>query len=444
MRVTDWEALAPGYDRAWHGEDEIIGVEGPCFGIGSIRLTWLTGTVDHRPGAARAVWDRLERGTGEYERAEWFGALEGIGARFDARIGRSWASIEIDAFEDALEEALHIGLEPLFSPNEDPEDLADWCAEVREDLAADLEDAVGTVQRLVPARLWAGQDWSAATFGSATQREMETAETLAEVRGALLGAPLVLCIAADAPRGHLAHARRVLDRVRAAFPARGRVQRATPELVPGGAFVAHRSEQAAVRWAVAAPAAAGPDWAAAVVFGTGFGGGFTSPWIARIRGELGLAYDVGWSSVATPGGGLWLGRALPASDEVSRVLDEWSSLWATYCATPPDDDALEMARALSVGHHLAALDTASARAAHAGLVRALGLPLERAWTFADSLQRVSRDDCAKVASQAPAASAATWVAALAPEAGPPRDAEEWWVDPASGLASRLAKSVVCR
>ncbi len=442
--MSSWTEAGPGVVRAARGHDEIIGVSGPCFGVVTIRLTWFSGSVDYRPGAARAAWALLERGTAQRGRAQWYQALEQLGARVDARMGRTSCSVEIDALEGAIDEALTLALEALLSPTEEPEELQDWRAETREDLAAELEDAEGVLQRVVSARLWASHRWAAPAFGSHAQRESESLDTLAACRRELLAAPAVMTIAADAPDAHLGRAVEILDTLRSRFPCRGVPEREPPALRPGSAAVHHPGAQGGLRFAVPAPSPDSELWAAAVVYGTGFGGGFVSPWVARVRGELGLAYDVSWTTSALPGSGVWLGRALPAGADVPRVLSEWESLWRGYAEAPPSPEALETARALAVSGHLATLDTAAARAAYAGYLRVLGLPLSRLWRFCSSLEAVDESAWLAVAARAGDEADATWVAVADHDRTVVEAGERWSVDPAKGIASQLAKTGGCQ
>lgn len=420
--------------------DEVLLSAGPCFGLVTVRLVFRCGAV-HLPAAhGRAAWDMLERGTALRDRAEWFTALEDLGASVEARLGSTWAVFEVDALEHAIEEAVALLLEPLLSPLRDLEELDDWREETDEEIASELEEVEAAVDRLFAQHLWRDQPWGTPRSGGRADRAGLTTADLDDALRTLLGSPAIVAISADAPHSQAALATRLLEQLRDAVPMAPVAAVAPGEVRWGsGAYVVYpSSEQGTLQLVRPCVDAGDPRWPAAAVHAAVFGGGFASPLVRRIRGELGLSYEVSWSPTVAAGRGCWVGRVQPTSSNLRQALAECDAAWRGFIERALTEQEVHAGVSHLVGQHLAALETAPARAAHGALLRCHGFPVDRAWELPRAMQALDVRAVEAISEWASGRDERAWVAGVQQESDAPEGGSAWAFLGGDGRGSRLA------
>jgi zinc protease len=422
------------------GADEVLLSAGPCFGLVTVRLVFRCGAV-HVPAAhGRAAWDMLERGTAVRDRAAWFTALEDLGASVESRLSSTWAVLEVDALDNAIEAAVELLIEPLLSPLRDREELDDWRDETDEEIASELEEVDAAVERLFAQQLWSGQVWGEPRSGGRSDRARVRLVDLDEALATLAGSPAIVAISADEPEQYRDLATTLLARLRAAIPVRPLRTVAAGETVwgTGGYVVYPASEQGALSVVRPSLEVTDPRWPAAAAHAAVFGGGFASPLVRRLRGELGLSYEVSWSPTIAGGRGCWVGRVQPTSLSLAEALRECDTAWERFIARRLGADEVAAGIQHLVGQHLAALETAPARAAHGALLRCHGFEVSRAWELPRAVQALDVDALEAISAWAASHPERAWVAGVQRAEDAPLGGTAWTFPMGDGRGSRLA------
>ncbi|MFT4704915.1 MAG: zinc protease [Bradymonadia bacterium] len=382
-----------------HG-DEVIVSQGLCFGAVTLRLSFDRGGAFGPPALTRAVWDQLERGTALKTRNQLHGELEALGASTQWLVSRSSVSIEVSTLSDAIGSATDLVLESLLRPLEKNRDLKNWREEIDEEQDALRYEAEWGAERLFE-RLWWGDDrWGIRSVGTRQHRQELSLQALRTHRETLLSARAVVGVACDPSwRGEGdALAQSVLERVRVKAPRGLSLTLSTAPAPPApgtqrrGVIVYPEAAQAALFFGTPAPRVDSEDWVIGCLHSLAFGGGFTSPLVQRIRADLGLSYEVGWSTESNGLLGQWRGFVAPESHEMNRVLDEVHRLWSDFVRSGPTPEQWRTAQRLMRSHHLSALSTTTSRMRHACALRLLGLDIARQTDVLDRASQSTSDD----------------------------------------------------
>lgn len=379
---------SPLWTAPLDGPDVVVGAAGACFGLVTLRLEFDDGTASDRvPGTSWLAGEMMDLGTRRRTRTQMQRAWERLGATVDVRLGRSVTTVQLRVMASQLSRALALLEEYLLQPRDDEEEFQNLRREATEDARAALESCGGALHRSLDPLTWPGEVWGIPMEGTARDRARVRLPDLAAARARIFGAPLRLGIAADAPAVHLASLQTLYQRLRTHHPLARGAAAPMPAMTGRGlhAITHAQGAQAALSLLSPAPGPTHAAWPALVLLNSGFGSGFTSPLVKRVRAQDGLSYVIG--SALTPGvqHALVQIEAAPEQQHAARTIETILACFDAFVGGGWQELDWTAVRAHLRGQYLAGLETARQRLSSAMFAVRCGLPADTSLHMPDRI-----------------------------------------------------------
>jgi zinc protease len=385
------------------GDDEIIAVEGLCFGVVTLVIEFAAGALSDPPtvaGATNLAFQMLERGTRRRRRAAFHEALDQLGADLGVSVGRTRVRLSLRCFESELEAAVDLLLEALFEPLDAPDELATLRRELAEEVEVQLEEPGGILGWVAPSAMWPSGAAGHPVEGRRRTRGRVRPRALARARTQIRSAPIRIGLAADHPTRLRPIVDRLLLRLRDGSPATQAPQYAPPIEVGTGRVVGipfPDAEQSEIRMLMRAPCATSPDWPALLVYNAAFSAGFSAPLPRAIRAEAGLSYVVDARFQRERGESLLVVEMAPQATEAARAVRLARETAQRFASEVRACDVAAVVQQLA-GNHRIAIETAEQRLTAALALRRRGSEVQELWTVLERLGEITCDDLVRVSS----------------------------------------------
>jgi zinc protease len=382
----------------------LLVAERPAIPLVTVRVLHRAGSVfdpADRAGLANLTGALLTRGAGSRSGQEIDSAIEFVGGRLEAGVGRDSLTVSLAVLTRDLKLGLDLLADVVLRPTFPEAEVKRKTAEIQAAIQRSEENPEAVAARALSRLVFAGHPYATPVEGTRESvAQLGRDDVLKFWRGYVRPDTTIIAVVGAVT---VDQARREILSRFGAWPRPG----GTPPVPPSPPVAMGASSetikrdltQATILWGRQAVNQRHPDFYALSVTSYILGGGSTSRLYSRVREEGGLAYSVFGFLVPGKYGASFRVSAQTRTQEVAKVGQIFDEELTRLAREPVGDRELDLAKAYLIGSFPLRLDTSAKVADFIVAIEELGLGLDYADRYRERVGQVTAADVQRIAAK---------------------------------------------